>query len=78
MPPFSQEMYIGEVETNMKAIVVGERFPDYQYMDLTMLESGGGRNGGKKCSSGNLSAYVRQLNRCTLCTCHSIDGFYIL
>ncbi len=26
----------------MKAIVVGERLPDYQYMALTRLESGGG------------------------------------
>ncbi len=37
MPPFSQEMYLGEVEAKVKAIVVGERFPDYQYMALTML-----------------------------------------
>ena len=57
----------------MKAIVVGERLPDYQYMALTMLESGGGgvMLGRKKCSSGNVSLYVRQLNRCTLCICHS-------
>jgi hypothetical protein len=65
MPPFPQEMYLGEVETKVKVIVVGERFPDYQYMPLTKQESG------ERCWG-----WEEMLELECICLCETIEQVY--